>query len=372
MSISTIRFNKQDRPGFYKELRKKVNAYFKENGKAKTANTRMKVKTAFMLLLYTLPLVLLLSGVIGSLLIMFLMWGLMGLGMVGIGTSIMHDANHGSYSKKQGVNKTLGYLVNLVGGYHVNWKIQHNVLHHTFTNVEGFDEDIENAMFRFSPNADRKRIYRFQAFYAPILYGIMTLYWLLGKDPIQLKGYADRDLLKTQGRNLWTALTEMSLNKVAYLGLTLLLPMLLLPFPWWQTLLGFLSMHFIAGLFLSLIFQPAHVITDVDFYVPDSKGGIENDWAVHQFKTTANFARGSKAFSWFIGGLDQQVEHHLFPNICHVHYRKIAPIVKEIAKNYEVPYYEHKTFFGAIGGHFRMLHSLGKGSFTYDLKLDTS
>lgn len=372
MAYSTIRFNKKDRPDFYKELRKKVNAYFKETGTPRTANARMKVKTVFMLLLYLSPLALLLSGVIDSLLLMFLMWTLMGFGMVGIGTSIMHDANHGSYSKKKGVNETLGYLVNLIGGYHVNWKIQHNVLHHSFTNVEGFDEDIENALFRFSPNSERKKLYRFQAFYAPILYGIMTLYWVLGKDLIQLKGYAKRGLLKSQGRNAWTAMTEMSLTKVVYLALTLFLPMLFLPFPWWQTFLGFISMHFLAGLFLSLIFQPAHVITDVDFYVPDANGTIENNWAIHQFRTTSNFARGSKVFSWFIGGLDHQVEHHLFPNICHVHYGKIAPILKETARNYQVPYHEHKTFFGAIRSHFRMLHRLGTATFKPDLKVATS
>lgn len=372
MIKSSIRFNKKDRPEFYKELRKKVNAYFKENGKPRTANTRMKVKTVFMILLYTAPLGLLLSGVINSMLMMFALWVIMGFGMVGIGTSIMHDANHGSYSKKKWVNQTLGYLVNLIGGYHVNWKIQHNVLHHSFTNVEGFDEDIENALFRFSPTSENKKLYRFQAFYAPLLYGIMTLYWFFGKDTIQLKEYASRGLLKSQGRNVWTAITEMSLNKLGYLVITLILPMILLPFAWWQTLLGFLSMHFLAGLFLSLIFQPAHVITDVDFYTPDADGTIDNNWAIHQFRTTNNFARGSKFFSWFIGGLDHQVEHHLFPNICHVHYGKIAPIVKETAKNYQIPYHEHKTFFGAIRSHFIMLHHLGTGNLKPDLKVASS
>ncbi len=372
MSFATVRFNKKDRPGFYKELRKNVNAYFKERGKAPTATKGMKFKTVFMLTLYVAPLTILLGGSGNSLLLMYLMWALMGLGMVGIGTAVMHDANHGSYSKKKKINSFLGYLVNLVGGYHVTWKIQHNVLHHSFTNVEGFDEDIENAMFRFSPNSSKKKLYKLQAFYAPIFYGIMTLYWLLVKDLIQVKNYGDRGLLKTQGRSPLTAWTELLSLKAGYLTLTLLLPVLLLPFPWWQTFIGFLSMHFIAGLSLSLIFQPAHVISDVDFYRPGPKGLVDNNWAVHQFQTTANYARGSRALSWFIGGLDHQIEHHLFPNICHVHYRKIAPIVQEIATRYQVPYHEHRTFIGAIRSHFKMLHLLGTGRYKNGVTLAVS
>jgi linoleoyl-CoA desaturase len=368
----SIQFNKKDRPEFYKELRKRVNAYFKENDKPRTATPGMKLKTAFMLLLYLGPLTMLLVGPIGSLWSMFLMWGLMGLGMVGIGTAIMHDANHGSYSKKKRVNQSLGYLLNLVGGYHINWKIQHNVLHHTFTNIEGFDEDIENAMFRFSPQSRNKKLYRFQAFYAPFLYGIMTIYWILGKDLIQLKEYGERGLLKSQGRSFRGALLEMSANKVGYLLLTLFLPITLLPFPWWQTFMGFLSMHFFGGLFLSLIFQPAHVISDVDFYVPDANNSIENNWAVHQMRTTANYSRGSRFFSWFIGGLDHQIEHHLFPNICHVHYQKLAPIVQELAQRHEIPYYQHRTFLGAVRRHFLTLHRLGKGTFPTGLRVAPS
>ncbi len=369
MPKSSIRFNKKDRPEFYKQLRKKVNAHFKENDTPLTANTGMKVKTGFMLLLYSAPLFLLATGFIGNIYLMYGLWAIMSFGMVGIGTSVMHDANHGSYSKKKKVNETLSYSLNLLGAYHLNWRIQHNVLHHSFTNIQGHDEDIENALFRFSPFSERKWIYRFQAFYAPIFYGIMTLYWVLVKDFVQLKGYASRGLLKAQGRTYKQALSEMLLIKFLYFGVTLLLPILLLPFPWWQPLLGFLGMHFLTGMMLSLIFQPAHVIDDVDFYQPEPDQNMENNWAIHQFRTTANYARGSRAFSWFIGGLDHQIEHHLFPNICHVHYRKIAPIVKNIAEQYQVPYHEHRTFFGAISSHFRMLHQLGTGTYRPNIRL---
>ncbi len=119
-------------------------------------------------------------------------------------------------------------------------------------------------------------------------------------------------------------------------------------------------MQFFAGLILASIFQPAHVIPETEFFKTDETGSVENNWAVHQLKTTANYANGSRVFSWLIGGLNYQIEHHLFPNICHVHYRHISKIVKRTAQEYNIRYYTHPTFFKAITLHFKHLYKLGK------------
>ena len=156
-----------------------------------------------MVTLYFAPLILMLTGVVEHTWLNLLMWTLMAFGMSGIGLSIMHDANHGSYSKKQTVNKSLGWLIHFIGGYHNNWKIQHNVLHHSFTNVHEHDEDIELDLMRFSPNQQRKSLHRFQAYYAPILYGMMTFYWSLWKDFYQWINYNKKDLIKVQGTHFW-------------------------------------------------------------------------------------------------------------------------------------------------------------------------
>lgn len=370
MSATSIKFNTRDQPEFFKELRKRVNQHFKENNISRYANVNMKLKTVFMLCLYFVPLALMVTGVVSSLWPVMLMWVLMSLGMSGIGLSIMHDANHGSYSRNRKINNTLGYLVNFLGAYHVNWKIQHNVLHHSFTNVHGFDEDIDNPVMRFSPNQKRKKFFRFQAFYAPFFYGIMTMYWLTSKDFQSLVKYHKKNLLAGQGLTLNKALVHVIFNKTWYMMLTLVLPMIMIELPWWQILGGFLLMQFICGLSLSFIFQPAHVIEETGFYVANDNGSVENNWAIHQMKTTANFAERSVLFSWFIGGLNFQIEHHLFPNICHVHYKKISRIVKETAREFNVPYYQHKTFFAALKSHFSMLNQLGTGK--YDRKLVTA
>ncbi len=361
MNLPNVKFNVKDQPEFFNVLRKRVNQHFKDNKIDKHANTKMKVKTAFMIALYFLPWIFMLTNTFQEFWPIFGLWLLMGLGMSGIGLSIMHDANHGCYSRNQNVNKALGFLINFLGAYHVNWKIQHNVLHHSFTNIEGYDEDIYNHALRFSPYQEVKPMNKFQAFYAPFLYGIMTIYWVFSKDFEQVKRYEKKDLLKTQGLTYKQALGQIYFNKIWYLILFLVLPIVLTSIPWWQSVIGFVAMHFLCGLALALIFQPAHVIEETEFFIPNENSSVENNWAIHQMKTTSNFAKNNKLLSWFVGGLNYQIEHHLFPNICHIHYKNISKIVKETANEYGVPYYEHKTFFSAVKSHFTILHKLGTG-----------
>lgn len=355
-----IKFNTKRHNEFFKEVNKRVNNHFIENKISRYANLNMKLKTVFMICLYFIPLAMLYSGLISTFWPMMAIWITMGFGMAGIGLSIMHDANHGAYSKKKTVNNVLGYLVNFLGAYHINWKIQHNVLHHSFTNVEGHDEDIATPVMRFTPNQKRRKIFRYQAFYAPLFYGIMTMYWYV-KDFRQLVQYKRRNLLKSQGLSFSKALAQVIFNKVWYLSITLVLPLYILNLYWWQVLIGFVVMQFVCGLLLALIFQPAHVIEETQFYEPDHNGSLENNWAIHQMRTTANFATDSKFFSWFIGGLNHQIEHHLFPNICHIHYKNISKIVRKTASEFNLPYHQHKTFFGALKSHFTLLNKLGTG-----------
>ncbi|MFB6307532.1 MAG: fatty acid desaturase, partial [Flavobacteriales bacterium] len=201
----------------------------------------------------------------------------------------------------------------------------------------------------------------------PFLYSLMTFYWVIGKDFKQLKGYHTRGLLKKEGLTLSKAMPQVIIYKTGYLLLTLGLPILMLQMPWYHVLMGFVAMHLITGLILSFIFQTAHVINETDFYTVEEDGSVENNWAVHQMKTTANFANNNKLLSWYVGGLNFQIEHHLFPHICHVHYKAISDIVKRTAKEFNVPYYEHKTFFGALKSHFSLVYQLGTGK--YDKKM---
>ncbi|XOV66242.1 MAG: fatty acid desaturase family protein [Fluviicola sp.] len=359
MQNKAIRFSKST-DDFAKELRKRVNQYFKDNNINRYANTNMVLKTIFMLSLYFVPFVLILTVFENSWLTL-LMWILMGFGMSGIGLSIMHDANHHAYSKNAKINVLLGKLLVFVGGSDVNWRIQHNVLHHTYTNVAGMDEDIDSGiLMRFSPDQKKLKGHKYQHIYAWFLYGFMTIMWVFSKDYAQYTRYKKRGLLETQGITSRQFLTSLIISKALYLGVFLVLPIIFSSAPLWITFLGFFIMHFVAGLTLACIFQPAHVVPTSEFQTPDLSGNIEKDWAANQLLNTANFANKSRLFSWYVGGLNYQIEHHLFPNICHVHYRKISHIVRETAFEYNLPYHSYATFLEALRGHAKMLKNLGR------------
>jgi len=289
------------------------------------------------------------------------LWVLMGLGMAGIGLSIMHDANHGAYSKNPTVNRMMGYLILLVGGDDNNWKIQHNVLHHTYTNMHELDEDIDTAFFlRFSPNEKRIGVHKFQHIYAWFFYGLMTMLWSTTKDFEQLFRYKKKGLTKQLKKPFSYLFARLLILKLAYHAFTFVIPLIFVPLPWGQILIGYLVMHFICGLILALIFQPAHVSPNTEFFNPDENQTVENTWAIHQLLTTTNFAPNSKLFSWYVGGLNYQVEHHLFPTICHVHYKKVSEIVKKTALEFNLPYNSFPTFRSAIYNHASMLKELGR------------
>jgi linoleoyl-CoA desaturase len=366
MNIHTIAYSKENKPEFIVVLRNRVMSYFEEQHKSKYGNASMVIKSIFMIVLYLVPYILMITGIAKGIWPVLFMWVIMGLGMSGIGLCIMHDANHGSYSKNPKVNKWLGYILNFIGGNKANWKIQHNFLHHSYTNIEGFDEDINpGIILRFSPHARRYKIHRFQFLYAWVLYSIMTLSWIVEKDYSQLFRYKKSGLWKNQERSFSYLFFELNVSKIIYLSYIIVLPLIIIQVPWWTIILGFVFMHLVTGFIFGIVFQSAHVTPDAIYPLPDEKGNIENSWAIHQLITTTDYSPGSRILTWFIGGLNYQIEHHLFPNICHVHYRKLSKIVKETAIEYDLPYHVHSNFIIAIYQHARMLWRLGKYDTAY-------
>lgn len=360
MSFTKYKFSKELNDEFFGTLRGKVNAYFKEANHSKYGNREMVIKTVVMFSLFLVPFGIMLSGLITSPWIIVLLWMVMGLGMAGVGLSVMHDANHGVYSKNRSVNKWLGYSMNLIGSNAMIWKIQHNVLHHAYTNIDGADDDINvSAILRFSPNQEVKWIHQFQHIYAWAAYCLMTLMRTFVSDFTKLFRYRKIGQIK-EGRPFIREVVKLSLWKLFYFSYILVLPMILIPVSPWLILLSFILMHFVTGFILAVIFQTAHIMPNTLFPLPNEKGSMENTWAVHELITTTNFAPTSRIFSWFIGGLNYQVEHHLFADVCHVHYRKISGIVAETTKEFGLPYNSQRTFISAIIQHFAMLKELGR------------
>jgi linoleoyl-CoA desaturase len=286
---------------------------------------------------------------------------LMGVGMAGVGMNIMHDGNHGTFSSKKWVNKLMGGSIYILAGNVYNWQVQHNVLHHTYTNIHEHDEDLEaGRILRFSKHAKWHRFHRFQHFYSIFLYGLLTFNWAITTDFLQMYRYTKRKLSYGKFPNPVVNWSVLVITKLVYATVWIVIPMLVLDIAWWKVLLGFFIMHYVAGVILSVVFQLAHVVDHADMPLPEKDGTIKNSWAIHQLKTTVNFGTRNRIVNWFTGGLNHQVEHHIFPNISHIHYTKIAEIVKQTAREYNLPYNEYETTRKAILSHFRHLKELGK------------
>jgi linoleoyl-CoA desaturase len=367
-NVSTkIRFPNRDGRDFHKAVTARVNAYFKDNGISVHANWKMYLKTAILLGSYFGFYFAIISGQF-SIWAMWLMAVGLGVATAGIGFSVAHDAIHGAYFKNKNLNYLLGLSMNLIGGNRYVWSITHNVVHHTYTNIHDHDEDLEVASFiRLSPHAPRKPIHRFQHILAFFAYGLASIFWVFLKD---YKKMAQKNIGPYDGKKHPTKEIVMLIaTKLVYYAYIIVIPLLVMDIAWWQFIIGFLTVHLTAGIILGVVFQMAHTVENVDQPLSDAEGRMEDSWAVHQMKTTGNFAMKNAFINWYVGGLNFQVEHHLFPNICSIHYTAISPIVKQTAEEYGVPYNYYDTFGEAIASHYRQLKKWGKADSVGEMKM---
>jgi len=270
----------------------------------------------------------------------------------------MHDANHGSYSSRKWVNELLGLTLNALGGNNFIWKQKHNIIHHTYTNIDGIDDDIAKSPFiRMCSSQPWVPAHRLQHLYTPFLYALSSMIWILFQD---FEKYFKKKIVNT-------SLSKMSttdhmvfwISKMLYLLFYIAIPIMLMG--WQAGLLFFLCMHISLGITLSIVFQLAHVVEETQFDSTDGDAKqIENEWAIHQVITTANFSANNKVISWFAGGLNYQIEHHLFPRISHIHYPALSRLVQEECNAFNLPYNTLPTFRAAVISHFRFIRTLGR------------
>ncbi len=355
-----VKFVNRERTQFLKTLKQRVDQYFAENNLDKQANATMVIKSVVLLGMYILP--------IAALYVFAPMpaWNVIccfiisGFGIAGVGMGVMHDANHGAYSHNKTVNKLMGATLNLLGGFDVNWRLQHNILHHTYTNITHIDEDIDQRLkMRWSPYFKWHPVQRYQHIYAFIAYCLATLSWVVMKDYKQFFTYSRNGVSKATKRDFYLDMFKMFAYKIMYIAYTIVIPIWVLGYSGGLIIGGFLLMHAIGGFVLSTVFQLAHVVEGAHFPMPNEKGEIENEWAIHQLLTTADFGHDNKILTWYAGGLTHQIEHHLFPDICHVHYPKLAPIVEQTAQEFGIPYIKNKGYFSALASHVKMLKKFG-------------
>jgi linoleoyl-CoA desaturase len=355
--MSKIIFNNKNN-AFYQSLKESVDQYFIQKNIKKTGDWRLFSKS-IILIGSAVAIYCCLMLVQMTVLPAILLSMLLGFVSASIGFSVMHDANHGSYSTNSTLNDLLGLTANMLGASAYFWKQKHNIIHHTYTNVDGLDDDIaKSPIIRQCESQKWVPAHKVQHLYLLPIYALSSIFWIFFMD---FTKYFTRKIYTTEAWKL-TAKNHIVfwLTKVYYAVVFIAIPVIV--WGWQGWLVGFLAMNATMGLTLSLVFQLAHVVENTEFeHIPlDTTKHLETAWAEHQVKTSSNFAMTNKTISWFVGGLNFQIEHHLFPKVSHVHYPAISKIVEEKCREYNLPYNQYKTMRGALASHLRVMKQLGE------------
>jgi len=338
---------------FSKSLKQKINTFFQQQSKSKNGNRRLFLKASILMLsLVTLYVSLVFLHPIWP--ISLVLCILLGVNLAAIGFNIMHDAGHNTFCDNKKVNSILSYSLNLLGGNIYLWKLKHNVAHHTYTNIDGEDHDIEIKFMRVHHDQPLKFHHRFQPVYFILLYSISYLAWIFYQD---YEKYF-RQKLSMGSEKINFPMRERYIfwiSKFIHFQLFITIPIIFVG--WLPTLIGLTIASLICGLCLAVVFQLAHVVTETEFKTIEGQK-IEDEWMIHQIQSTANFATKNKVLTWLLGGLNYQVEHHLFPKISHVHYPAINKIVKDTCREFNLKYNEYKTFNDAFQSHTQVIKKM--------------
>ncbi len=340
----------------HSELKRRAQEYFETNKINQTGNFTLWHKAAVLLILFL--------GIYLHLLIAQPVWyvsliecALLGAVVASIGFNVMHDGGHGSYSTNKTINKLAAWSCSMLGASQYMWNIKHNIIHHTYTNVDGVDDDIEiGALMRMAPTQEHLKMHRFQHLYFPFLYMLMYVFWVFFSDykkyfSGKIGAFPLKKMSTSEHIRFWAV-------KVWHLAVFIVIPILVVG--WLPWLIGFITLSLVGGFILSIVFQLAHTVEDAHFPMADTESNkMPDEFAAHQIKTTANFATDNQFVNWYVGGLNFQIEHHLFPKVSHVHYPALSKIVRQVCKEYQLEYIEYPSVTRAIAAHVNFLKTMG-------------
>lgn len=341
---------------FSKTLKQKTNLYFQNLNKNKTGDFRLFLKTGILLTtlatLYSLLFFADLHVAINVILSI-----LLGVNLAAIGFNVMHDAGHNSFSENKTINTIFSYSLNLLGGNIYFWKMKHNIAHHTYTNIDGEDHDIEIKFMRIHHDQQLKKHHKYQKLYFIFLYSISYMAWIFYQD--YEKYFRQRMGVKSTEKFNFPVREKVIfwVSKVVHTTIFLLIPILMVGVA--KTLICLLISYVVCGLCLAIVFQLAHVVEQTDFKTVE-ENKIEEEWMIHQLQSTANFSTKNPILTWLLGGLNFQVEHHLFPKVSHIHYPALNKIVQETCRANDISYFEYPSIFKAFRSHFNVIKLMSK------------
>jgi len=351
-----VRFPADD--GFHASLKRRVASYFEATRRVRSGGAAMHAKTATILAWFAASYGLLLVWGGSSAPLAVLATVSVALATAGIGFSVMHDANHGAYSSSPRVNRAWGLALDFVGASSYVWRFKHNVHHHTYANIDGMDADLDAAPFlRLAGSQPLHVLHRYQHLYAWPLYGVLAVKWWFVDDLVDLvRGRIGQlPFPRPKGRELAAVVA----GKAVFVGWSLVVPLIVFRNGWVAAsfLLGSLTL----GVVLSVVFQLAHTVPEAEFHAAlPGEQRMPRGWAEHQVRATVDFAPSNRLLGWYVGGLNFQIEHHLFPEVCHTHYRALAGIVGATCLEHGVPYRTEPSLRRAIAAHYRFLRVLGR------------
>ena len=341
---------------FRRELIHRVNAWFLESGHSRRDVRTWYLKAATILATFAVSYVLLVF-VASTWWQAMPLTVLLALSVIGIGFNIMHDGGHKAVSRYRSVNRLMARSLDMVGGSSYLWHWKHGVLHHTYANITGHDMDVTlGALARFTPHQRRYTHQRWQHWYVWILYGLLAIKWQFYDDfKVLLTGrIGPHRIPRPRGAELVTLIA----GKLVFATLAFLIPLTLHPL--WVFIPFYLIFAVVLGFVLSVIFQLAHTVEEASFPdVPEGTHSVDNSWAAHQIQTTVNFCHGNRVVTWLLGGLNYQIEHHLFPEISHCNYAALSRIVKPACAEFGLTYNEHASFWAGLRSHVTWLKRMG-------------
>ncbi len=355
--MQKVIFDHAPKDGFYKVLIENIDAYFKENNISKKANWLFTVKIiSYFLITLSLYLVILNSEPNGmSLAILFILFGIF---ITIFLFSIAHDASHNAISNKPWINRLFTYVWNTAGISSYFWALKHNVAHHSFTNIPGKDDDIDqSSLVRLNPNSTRRWFHKYQHLYVPFLYSLLSLNIIYFKDfkLLAQHNFGNKIISKHPVKEIWILIA----TKVFFVSYMIVIPKIILNISWIEIIAYHIVMHLAIGFFIGFILVPVHVTGESKYRLPDRDGKINCDWGSHQMEATVDFSADNYFINWITGGLNTHVVHHLFPSINHIHYYELTKIIKTTALAYNIPYRNYSLTKVFIE-HLRYLKALGR------------
>lgn len=347
----------QPRTDFHRALCERVNEYFAETGRSRRSSTAMFGKTFFMMAWLAVSYILLVF-VASSWWAVALLSTSIAFAIAGVGFTVQHDANHGAFSDRRWANRLAALSLDLIGGSSYLWRWRHNVLHHNYPNVSGVDDDINiGALARVSPEQPQYQLHRFQHFYLWFLYGFVAFRWQLIYDFKEMAQSRIGDIDIPRANSVDTTL--FATGKAVFISLALIVPMIFNPI--WVVLLVYCAVMFSVGILIAVVFQLAHCVEEADFPErPQDDEAMTTDWAVHQLRSSVDFARSNRVLGWYLGGLNFQAVHHLFPKVCHIHYAALSKLVEETCEQYGITYRIQPSFRAALASHYRWIRKMGR------------